>query len=151
MLSVLVPIYNFDSRKLVSQLVNQCDKQKILFEINAGDALTLAQLEKFKLINRSMIGHYGVSYIEMPENYGRAKIRNKLAQNARFENLLFLDCDSKIGHKSFIKKYLTHLNAADVIAGGRKYRNTKPKNKKLQLLYRQYILSKYLPFLFQTV
>ena len=148
MLSVLVPIYNFDSRKLVSQLVNQCDKQKILFEIICFDDFSI---EKFKLINRSMIGHYGVSYIEMPENYGRAKIRNKLAQNARFENLLFLDCDSKIGHKSFIKKYLTHLNAADVIAGGRKYRNTKPKNKKLQLLYRQYILSKYLPFLFQTV
>jgi hypothetical protein len=71
-----------------------------------------------------------INYTEMPENLGRSKIRNWLGKSAYFEYLLFLDGDSGIRDKQFIKKYLEALPYEGVIYGGRSYQKKKPARVK---------------------
>jgi hypothetical protein len=51
------------------------------------------------------------------ENTGSAATRNFLARGARYDWLLFLDCDMEIVHSSFIRRYLD-TEAVGVINGG---------------------------------
>jgi glycosyltransferase involved in cell wall biosynthesis len=55
--------------------------------------------------------------IELERNLGRARIRNRLADEARFEWLLFMDSDAEVISDSFIVDYLKHTDA-DVVCGG---------------------------------
>tara|TARA_B100000497_G_C7628252_1_gene377534 strand:- start:324 stop:1247 length:924 start_codon:yes stop_codon:yes gene_type:complete len=134
MLSILIPIYEVKVEKLVIKLVKQCHGSKIEFEIICFDD---GSSEKVKSANKAIDLIMGVNYVELSENKGRAKIRNLLAKMARYEYLLFLDCDSKITGKKFIEKYISNLDGRMVICGGRKYSQTPPKNegKYLHWLY----------------
>lgn len=130
MLSILIPIYNQKVTKLVTELHSQCNKAKIEFEIILFDDFSKAS---FRDDNRKLSGLFKVSYLEMSENYGRSKIRNMLAKNARYEKLLFLDSDSKIVYKKFIKNYVEAISSSRVIYGGRVYPKKPPKSKSKQL------------------
>ena len=125
MLSILIPIFNQDVRPLVQDLSEQCMKEKIRFQILCFDD---GSKEKYKKINRSVESAFGVSYLEFRQNVGRSKIRNKLAFNAMYDNLLFLDCDSEIASKKFIKKYKKAITAHTVIYGGTMYSKRKPRS-----------------------
>lgn len=133
MLSVLIPAYNFDIRDLVKVLSDQASKENIPFEIIVID--DASEIE-YKNINNAIAGFQGVIYSEEPVNTGRSKIRNKLARQARYDNLLFLDCDSAVISDKFIKNYLDNLKKAPVIYGGRIYqeKHLKP-DKVLHWLY----------------
>ena len=126
MLSILIPIYNQNVSKLVTDLHGQCHKAKIPFEIILFDDKSK---DKYREENRKLAGIFNVSYLELSENYGRARIRNLLGKNARYEKLLFLDCDSKLVAKKYIKNYISLLDVHDVIYGGRVYPKKKPKAK----------------------
>ncbi len=127
MLSVLIPIYNYDVLKLVLAISAQCKKASIEYEIVCYDDCSK---EKFRKENRALDKEFGVSYIELSENKGRSKIRNMLARNARYENILFLDCDSKINQAKFINKYVEAIGKASVVYGGRTYSKHPPKTEK---------------------
>ena len=127
MLSILIPIYNKDVNKLIKSLLKQCQKLKVEYQILCFDD---GSRDSIKLKNRPLGYNFGVSYVEMPENLGRAKIRNTLAQNARFENLLFLDCDSGISKRTFLKNYIPYLDSGKIVNGGRFYSKSKPRSKK---------------------
>ena len=124
MLSILIPIYNYDVTKLVDELHKQCGAAKILFEILCFDD---GSSPKYRKSNAALASYIGVNYTEMSQNLGRAKIRNWLAKSASYENLLFLDCDSKLTNKTFIKRYLKVIEKSPVISGGRIYSKRKPK------------------------
>jgi GT2 family glycosyltransferase len=128
MLSILIPIYNQSIVKLVEELKLQCVKAKIAFEIICLDDFSN---QKTKNNNRSVNELMGVNYVELSENIGRSKIRNRLANLARYDHLLFIDSDSKIGHKKYIKNYLQHIskNQDVVICGGTSYSTHPPKSK----------------------
>lgn len=127
MISILIPIYNFNATDLVQKIVNQCIKAKITYEVICFDD---GSLEKFKEQNRPLLNLMGVNYVELSENYGRSRIRNKLAKVASFPFMLFLDCDSKIKYASFIKNYVKEIKAGnDVVYGGRVYKKGKPRSK----------------------
>ncbi|WP_235296149.1 glycosyltransferase [Portibacter marinus] len=130
MLSILIPTYNFVVVDLVRQLNNQCQEANIPYEIVCYDDFSV---EEFRLKNRKLDAEFGVSYIELGENKGRSKIRNMLAQNARYEQLLFIDCDSEIDNALFIRKYIESIELRKVIAGGRKYAQEKPSEKSKML------------------
>ncbi|MEZ4985408.1 MAG: hypothetical protein R2795_10285 [Saprospiraceae bacterium] len=70
----------------------------------------------------------GVTWSFLPQNIGRARIRNWLAERANYEYLLFLDCDSGIPDAHFIERYLLHLAPDTVICGGRTYLPTPPND-----------------------
>ncbi len=134
MLSVLIPIYNYDVVKLVDTLQKQCSKLKIAYEILCFDDGSTGE---FKRINSQVAGYFAVNYTELSQNLGRAKIRNWLAKSASYDNLLFLDCDSKVSGRNFVKKYISEIGKADIISGGRSYTKSPPraKSKKLHWLF----------------
>jgi len=130
MLSVLIPVYNFDVRDLVYTLSVQAENLKIPYEIIVIDD---ASINKFRELNASVKANPGVCYTEEEINLGRSRIRNKLADKAKYNNLLYLDCDSMIDNPEFLKNYLAHLDYKDVIYGGRKYIQHKPSDNRLLL------------------
>ena len=134
MLSILIPIYNQEVVALVDTLQKQCTKAKITYEILCYDD---GSTQEFKNKNAVVAGYFGVNYTELSQNLGRSKIRNWLAKTASYENLLYLDCDSKLVGRKFIQNYLKHLDTAKVISGGRIYSKKPPraKSKKLHWLY----------------
>ncbi|MGB0882840.1 MAG: glycosyltransferase family 2 protein [Vicingaceae bacterium] len=125
MLSVLIPVYNFDVVFFVKDLAKQCADCKIDFEILCLDDCSS---ENFRIKNATLKSVENVCYEELPNNIGRSKIRNRLAQKAKYENLLFLDCDSKTNDNQFIARYLKNINGKSVVYGGRNYQQNKPEN-----------------------
>jgi len=125
MLSVLIPIYNFDVVPFVKDLAKQCAGCKIDFEIICLDDGSEVD---FKTKNSILKNETGVIYDELSANTGRSKIRNRLAEKAKYENLLFLDCDSKTNDGQFIARYIANIDGQSVIYGGRNYTLNKPEN-----------------------
>jgi glycosyltransferase involved in cell wall biosynthesis len=130
MLSVLIPVYNFDIRDLVKNLSSQAGNCRVPFEVIVIDD---ASGEECKRLNREIMGLTGVTYIEESENLGRSKIRNKLADIAQYNNLLYLDCDSQINNEDFIQKYIEHLGENNVVYGGRTYTINEPADSRYRL------------------
>jgi len=69
-------------------------------------------------------------FIELPQNIGRSKIRNRLAETAQYRHLLFLDCDARVASERFISNYISFCNNENtVVCGGRLYEKTPPDNR----------------------
>lgn len=117
MLSVLIPIYNYDCRALIKDLITQLEDIATEYEILAyDDGSTLLKKEN------SEISYYqNCKYVVLERNIGRSAIRNLLAQNASYDYLLFMDCDSKIIDKDYIRKYIDNASPSSVICGGRRF------------------------------
>lgn len=119
MLSILIPIYNYDCRKLAGELSRQASELRIPYELLAFDDGST----RFKEENRTLGTLPGCRYVELGQNIGRACIRNRLADTARFPWLLFMDCDSRVIRNNYLSEYVKLLERtdADVIVGGRLY------------------------------
>ncbi|MBE6292410.1 MAG: glycosyltransferase family 2 protein [Bacteroidales bacterium] len=115
MLSILIPTYNYDCRCLVSDLHQQAQQAGIAYEIIVADDASPEPIYKEK--NREINTLLHCRLIELPENVGRARIRNRLADEAQYEWLLFMDCDAEVISPTFITDYLRHTDA-EVICGG---------------------------------
>ena len=133
MLSVLVPVYNTDVRFLASQLSQEGLELGIPFEIRIYDDASDAA---FLLLNQTLDQFPGVVYHRLPENVGRSKIRNLLANAAVYDFLVFLDADSAIPEPGFLRRYLRHLDAGKVLYGGRCYADRPPEPGELVLHWR---------------
>tara|TARA_B100000886_G_C20420738_1_gene491444 strand:+ start:715 stop:1596 length:882 start_codon:yes stop_codon:yes gene_type:complete len=133
MLSILIPIYNFAVKELVNELSSQAQDLKIPFEILCVDDNSKATYIK---INDGLEKIKGVNYQLNKKNIGRSAIRNLLTDKAKFDYLLFLDCDVKIGD-DFIKKYIDFKDESEVIVGGVSYNEYEQleKNKRLRWKY----------------
>ncbi len=127
MLSILIPIYNFDVRKFVKELHLQCKKANVEFEIILVDD---ASKNKFQELNKVLEKLKFVNYIQLKENIGRSKIRNLLAEKAKYEYLLFADCDTFPSDENFIIRYLENCKNNKVICGGITYYDKKPASQK---------------------
>ena len=125
MLSILIPVFNFDIRELVSDLILQSKACHIDFEILCYDD---GSLPDYKKMNAILYQQEHVVYKELPANIGRSKIRNLLASEARYDYLLFLDCDSKLNRPDFIAAYLNFSSPDLVLCGGRDYDKAPPEN-----------------------
>lgn len=128
MLSILIPVYNYDVFALVNNLHNQCTKSKITFEILClDDASNLFTIE-----NQRITQFKNTSFLTLESNIGRSAIRNLLAKKANFENLLFLDADTIPVHDNFILNYIFQINNEEkIVYGGISYQSEKPSKEKL--------------------
>lgn len=124
MISILIPTYNYSCYRLVCDLHRQCRKLQnrepdFAFEILvADDASTLASAKKE---NEQIVALSHCRYLPLPENVGRSRIRNMLADAARYDYLLFLDSDAEVASPDFLQNYLLELTSvqpADVVCGG---------------------------------
>lgn len=115
MLSILIPTYNYVCVKLVTDLQQQAERLECPYEILVADD---ASEEAFKRENRKINGIPGCKYIELQENVGRSRIRNILGHLARYDYLIFMDCDASVVGSDFLSRYMTVRNAAEVVYGG---------------------------------
>ncbi len=130
MLSVNIPVYQYEIFTLVSQLSIQADELEIPFEIRVYDDGSDMEIKKK---NREIKKLHNVIYTELKENLGRASIRNKMGLDSKFKYLLFIDADSAIIHDDYLSDYLGHIKPKRVICGGTAYKSTPPE-KPEQLL-----------------
>ncbi|MBI5914293.1 MAG: glycosyltransferase family 2 protein [Bacteroidetes bacterium] len=128
MLSILIPVFNFDIRPLVAALHGQCERSGAAFEILCFDD---GSTDGFKTKNREIWKHTNLIYKELPQNLGRSAIRNALGLAARFDYLLFMDCDSLVPDASYLQKYFDHLQPGTVVYGGRSYQPIPPTDPSL--------------------
>lgn len=134
MLSIVIPVFNHDVRPLVTTLMKQCNKLDIPYQILCFDD---GSEQKYRYLNKEIAFWINVNYTELGENLGRSRIRNWLGKSAFFEYILFLDCDSVVKNKNFIKNYIAHLPTNGAIHGGRAYQPKRPRAKK-KILHWEY-------------
>jgi glycosyltransferase involved in cell wall biosynthesis len=129
MLSILIPIYNYNAYPLVLELHEQCIDCGINFEIIAIDDASTQHISE----NSAIQFLTNCSFVELPENIGRSKIRNLLASKANYDWLLYLDCDTFPKNSDFISNYIKHINLCTkkVFFGGIVYTKEKPANDQL--------------------
>lgn len=133
MLSVLIPVYNYNVTRLVEELVRQITNAGFDAEIIVYDDGSELQ---YKEQNRVIIDFSLVNYVELSQNIGRAGIRNKLASAAKYPHLLFIDCDTEIQNPDYLKNYFQHFNIHKIICGGNAYYKTKPADASLYLRWK---------------
>ena len=115
-LSICIPVYNQDVTSLVHDLHRQalgisCDFEILLME--DGSTSFLEENSSLATLDR-------VRYVRLPQNVGRAAVRNKLADEAQYEYLLFMDCDVSPFDDSFLERYV-RMEGSEVVMGGCRY------------------------------
>lgn len=118
LLSALIPVYNYDCMVFVRSLSRQMQACGVDGEIVVADDGSAAAC---KAANKDLENVQFCRYIEFEANRGRAAIRNALADMARGEYLLFMDCDAMPPDDLFLSRYadcLSDGSSPDVICGG---------------------------------
>ncbi|HLS30845.1 MAG TPA: glycosyltransferase family 2 protein [Flavobacteriaceae bacterium] len=134
MLSILIPVYNYDIHPLVKELYLQGVQQEIDFEILIADDASTNPALKAKSQYYNKLEHCKVFVFS--NNKGRTYTRNFLAEKAASDKILFLDADILPKKDDFLIKFLQHQSEADLIFGGIDY-TTKPPSwdKRLRWKY----------------
>ncbi len=118
MLSILIPTYNTDITDLAQSICEQAHRVKITFEVIFCEDASYLYIEK----NVQLLGNTNVKRLINATNLGRTATRSKLADNATYSWLLFLDADVALPSINFIENYVSHLNSShDIIHGGISY------------------------------
>ena len=123
MFSILIPIYNFKVVDVVLELKAQAEKLDVPFEILCFDDASSTHTDT----NCVLQAEANIQYREFNSNIGRTKIRNLLVQKAKYNNLLFLDCDITINKPDFLASNLPYFDSGHVLCGGVAYKKEKPK------------------------
>lgn len=134
MISICIPIYNFRVDHLVERLIRQSGKLDVPCEIILIDDCSEAAFRDHNI----KLSEYGVRYIQLKENIGRAAIRNRFLEYAQFDHMLFLDCDSLIITAEFLSKYIKSIQEFPdaVHCGGPAYfREAPERNRRLRWKY----------------
>jgi len=125
MISVLIPVYNYNVTELVKELHKQLVTSNIDFEIicfeDGSDDDFVKQNEVIKEFSNT-------SLIVAESNNGRIKSRQILSEQAKYDWLLFLDSDVLPKHEDFIYEYLKFVNSKnESVFGGICYDRKKPE------------------------
>lgn len=129
MISVLIPIFNYNTTTLVASIHQQLELLPINYEIICiCDAST-----NFLSENESINCYSNTQLVSLKNNIGRSKIRNLLVEKSNYNWLLFIDADVFPESKLFIKTYLDLIKKynTQVYCGGLIYKQEKPKREKV--------------------
>lgn len=133
-LSILIPTYNDVCYDLVANLSTQVITNKLNAEIIVMDdaSANTSSIESNQAINH--LPH--ARFIELKENLGRAKVRNKLADISNGRYILFIDSDAEVIDNHFLLNYMSVTPQYKVICGGIKTgNNSTAANCSLRLRY----------------
>lgn len=138
MISILIPVYNYDCTILIKALCSQCvslrdsdndfDYEIILGDDCSTDESCITALSEIAKLPRCRLLHQDV-------NIGRAAIRNRLYEISCGDYLLFIDCDAEIVSDDFVKRYYNERQNADVICGALCNPSEKPYGCELRYKY----------------
>ncbi len=126
MISILLPVYNYNVTELVrtlhGQLMSVVPNGEIIIFDDGSDIPFKKQYQTLQ--NQQVKVHQAI------KNVGRSKARNQLKDLALYENLLFMDCDASIPSPKFIEKYYQQVkNGYHVVCGGRIYPEVVPSGE----------------------
>lgn len=125
MLSVLIPVYNYQCVRLVETIHKQLMLSAIAFEIICLDDAS----ELFTSENNHISKLSHTTYKISPTNLGRIATRQQLANSAKYNWLLFLDADVLPKSEQFIQDYLNLIyENYEAIFGGIAYEKQPPKS-----------------------
>jgi GT2 family glycosyltransferase len=126
MIAVCIPVYNHPIAPLAGELRRQIarlDRGLELVVIDDGSE------DRFREANREACRE--ARYVELTENIGRSRIRNLFLFHTQCPYLLFLDCDSLLVSRDFLKDYLEMASQSyPVVCGGRIYPAERPPREK---------------------
>jgi glycosyltransferase involved in cell wall biosynthesis len=124
MISILIPVNDYDIVALVHSMRDGLEKVPEYCEILIGDDGSSPEIRKKYL----KLEGGGVRVVISKINIGRAAIRNKLAMEAKGDYLLFIDADTMIKGtaEAYLLNWLPMINTARVICGGELYSETAP-------------------------
>ncbi|TXD83339.1 glycosyltransferase family 2 protein [Subsaximicrobium wynnwilliamsii] len=126
MLSVLIPVYNYDVRALVTRLHKQLALAAIRFEIICIDDFSDPEMSQ---INAEIVQLPHTTYEISNRNAGCDATRQTLAIWANYDWLIFLDADVMPVSEDFISNYLKFTTSEyDAIYGGITYKPEKPES-----------------------
>ena len=128
MLSILIPVFNYDVRAFVKCLSDQSVALEVSVEIICLDDASAAT---FQALNAEVASLPNVEYSVSEVNLGRSAIRNAMVEKAQFEHLLFLDCDGRCAYDDYLSRYQLAWSEYDVIYGGRIYNDEAPDDHDL--------------------
>jgi glycosyltransferase involved in cell wall biosynthesis len=117
MISILIPTYNYNITSLVTDLHQQALETYVDFEIIVMEDGSPLYVEENKTVNDFEF----CRHIILSENIGRSAVRNKLADEAKYEHLLFMDCDAEVCSEYFVAKYMSFCKEKCVVIGGTAY------------------------------
>ena len=124
--SILIPVYNTAIQALAQELAKQAEELTPNFQILFID--DCSELSN-SYLNQKVKQLTNVDYQVLPENIGRAAIRNKLFLEAKYDICIALDGDVSMLKNDFIKSYLSVLKDNNIIVGGHVYQKEQPKDK----------------------
>jgi len=132
MLSILIPTYNYNITRLVTDLHQQAVDTYVDFEIIVLEDGSTLYVEENKAVNDFEF----CRHIVLKENIGRSAVRNKLADQATYDHLLFIDCDAEVCSPHYVEKYVAFCKEACVVIGGTAYdENENDPRYSLRLAY----------------
>ncbi len=128
MLSILIPVYNY----AIESLLDQLHQEVIVLSVPAEILVREDGSTSFLEVNKAAAEGIEATYSIAKENQGRTKTRQWLAEQAQFENLLFLDADVLPKHPQFLQIYINKFTKErpDVMFGGIAYSEEKPEKDK---------------------
>lgn len=144
MLSICIPVYRYDVRPLVTELLRQARSVK---EAPGKSPLYEEHIEILVYDDASpedgdwgreaLRQAPGIRYVELTTNLGRAAIRNKMAREASHKFLVMMDADGW-PNPDFVSRYcfeveeternLANANIAVIVTGGRTYAEDPPED-----------------------
>lgn len=118
MLSILIPTYNYAILALVKNVHQQCLEAQIPFEIICLDDQSD---NDYQIENLNISTLPNCIYNVNQTNVGRTRTRQRLAEQAKYDWLLFLDADVIPVTSAFIQHYIDAIQLNTVIFGGYQY------------------------------
>ena len=136
MLSILIPTYNYNASELVKSMLALAHTENVDAEVIVGDdgsTRETAWMDELctpepvgvpvRTLKGSRPNPYGLEpeplrVLRAPQNIGRSAIRNRLAEAARGEWLLFVDCDARMSPDFSLRRYLAATEHSAVVSGG---------------------------------
>jgi hypothetical protein len=129
MLSILIPVYNYNVFPLVLELKKQANSLGIEYEILVQDDVSHEFISENSQINSLENCFFSIN----TQNIGRGKNINVLCAKSRYDCVLIMEADALPENKSYLKNYIEILSKSNpkVIFGGVKYPETIPSKEKL--------------------
>lgn len=124
MLSILIPVYNYNVVSLVHHLHRQATELQISFEILVHDDGSDAA---FHNSNQHISHLSNCHFTETHTNRGRVELRQQLANQAQYNWVLFLDADVMPQRAHYLRNYLNSIQEnQDAVYGGFAYQDSMP-------------------------
>ena len=125
MISICIPVYNYDVSDLLNQLIEQCNDLPEFTEILIYDDASTKQT----VLNTQ---HEMITVHLGKENIGSVASRKHLANFASNDWILFLDTDLELPSSDFLASYLNSINDSSTLYyGGVCYKEQTPEANKI--------------------